>query len=111
MSKTAELLFLKTCYNLMVLWGTHSQPCFSLDALLIYTPFLRVCGCTPFLVPLPLHWRGNARHPYLPQFLPPACESGILFSLFAIIPILPLIQEVEEGDKEMGNWGERNIAR
>lgn len=65
-------------------WASQSR--LSLDTLLIHAPFLRLRVCTPFPVPLPFRWEGTARHPYLPQFLPPACLSGILFSQFDITP-------------------------
>lgn len=78
-----------------------SQSCLSLDTLLIRTPFLRLCVCMPFLVPLPLCWEGTARHPYLAQFLLPACKSGILFFQFTIIPFSLLCQKWR---KVMERW-------
>lgn len=54
----------------------------SVMSFLRYTAYMHTflkTVCTPFLAPLPLCWEGTARHLYLPQFLLPACESGILF--------------------------------
>lgn len=82
------------------------------------TPFLRYTAFTHtfpesplFGVHSPLLWEETARHPCLLQFL--LLASNIRHPVFPIHyhAILPFFQEMEEGERAMGKWGERNIAR
>lgn len=86
-----------------------SQSCLPLDTLLTRTPFLTLYMCSfprSFASPL---GRGCKTCTYL-SFA--ACLR-VRHPIFPICyhPVLPFIQEVEEGDGEMGKCGERNIAR
>lgn len=87
-----------------------SQSCLCLDTLLICTPFSRLYACLSLLLCLSAGKGLQDTCIYL-SFCCLLVSQESCFPNFHYHPIVPFIQEVEEGDGEMGKWGERNIAR